>query len=139
MPDPAHVLVVTLGTPADRAALAHALETFPEAAVTLLAVVSPLDERISEGRVLERGDARLEDAIDRADDLRTSVAEPSRVTVQTREGPPAEVVPAYVDRNDVDHVVVPGHDSGEIARHLLGEGIPQLIQERTSAPVTIHE
>ncbi|AGB17743.1 universal stress family protein [Halovivax ruber XH-70] len=137
MADPDHVLVVALGDPDDEDALAHALETFPEAAVTLLSVVAPLDQSVSEGRILERSETRLTEARDRADGLRTSAADPSRVTVETREGSPADLVPTYADRHGVDHVVVSGHDVSGIVRRLLGDGIPELIAERTGVPVTI--
>ncbi|ELZ10939.1 UspA domain-containing protein [Halovivax asiaticus JCM 14624] len=137
MADPDHVLVVALGDPDDEDALAHALQTFPGAAVTLLSVVAPLDQSVSEGRILERGETRLTEARNRADGLRSSVDDPSRVTVTTCEGPPAELVPSYVDRHEVDHVVVSGHDISGIVRRLLGDGIPELIAERTEVPVTI--
>ncbi|MFC3959667.1 universal stress protein [Halovivax cerinus] len=139
MADPDHVLVVALGDPDDEDALAHALEAYPEVTVTLLSVVAPLDHRVSEGRVLERGDERLSAARDRADELRSSVEAPSRVAIEIREGPPAELVPPYVDRNGVDHVVVSGHDVSGIVRRLVGDGIPQLIAEGTDVPVTILE
>ncbi|WP_247730423.1 universal stress protein [Halovivax limisalsi] len=137
VPHPNHVLVVALGDPDDAAALERALETFPAATVTLLSPVPPLDQPVSEGRILERSEERLADARARAEDLRTSVDDPSRVTVENREGPPAEVVPSFVDRNGVDHVVVPGHDVSGVVRRLLGDGIPELIAERTDVPVTI--
>lgn len=139
MTDPERVLVTTLGNPDDEAALAYALETFPQAAVTLLAVVVPLDEPVSEGRILERGDERLAEASDRAESVRESSPAPSRVTVRTHEGPPVEVVPSYAEEHGVDHIVVPGHEASDIVRWLVGDGIPRTIEKRSSVPVTVLE
>lgn len=139
MTDPERVLVTTLGNPDDREALAYALETYPEAAVTLLAAVVPLDEPVSEGRVLERSDERLAEARSRAESIRESTDDPSRVTIRTREGPPVEVVPAYAEAHGIDRIVVPGHDAREIVRWLVGDGVPRRIEERASVPVTVLE
>ncbi|WP_254864494.1 universal stress protein [Halovivax gelatinilyticus] len=144
MSDPDRVLVVTLGEPDDRRALRHALETYPEAVVTLLAIVVPADLWMSEGRILERRDERLSMASDRAASLRETVCEesdrdPSTVGTLTREGSPAEVVSDAVDELDCDLVVVPGHDASAIERWLLGDGIPRTIEKQTSVPVTVLE
>ena len=137
MSEPAHVLVATLGVPGDHDALSFALESFPDAAVTLLSVVAPADARVSEGRVLERGEQRLDAARDRAADLRAGVDEPGRVTIRTREGQPTKAIPAFVRETDVDHVVVPGQEAHWFLRRLLGESTPQLLEERIEVPVTI--
>jgi len=51
MADATHVLVPTLGRPREDEALTYALETFPDAEITLLAVVTRwLDAPLSEGR-----------------------------------------------------------------------------------------
>ncbi|WP_290813571.1 universal stress protein [Halovivax sp.] len=145
MTDSERVLVTTLGNPDDEAALRYALETYPQASVTLLAAIVPLDEQISEGRVLERGDERLAQARDRAESIRESVLEgtdaasPSRVTVRTREGRPVEVVPAYAEEHDMDRIVVPGHEASDVVRWLVGDGIPRTIEERASVPVEVLE
>ena len=47
MVDPDRVLVPTLGRPQEDEALSYALETFPDADITLLTVVTPLGAPLS--------------------------------------------------------------------------------------------
>ncbi|PSP83898.1 universal stress protein [Halobacteriales archaeon QS_1_68_17] len=62
---PSHVLVPLDGSPLSDDALAHALATF-ECRVTVLNVVTPLDDSMSEGGVLEPGESRRAEARERA-------------------------------------------------------------------------
>ncbi|MFC4540872.1 universal stress protein [Halosolutus amylolyticus] len=143
MIDPDRVLVPTFGRPGEDDALAYALETFSEADVTLLAVVTPLDAPLSEGGVLERSDERTAAARDRATRLRSAVDEGARdrVRIETVEGRPGRVVPQYATEEDVDHVVLSGHDDGSMgfARRFLGRRIATTVVERTPRPVTVLE
>lgn len=146
--DPDRVLVPTLGRPREDEALAYALETFPDADVTLLAVVTPLGAPLSEGGVLERDDERTAQARQRSAELLESVAEaagiPSareRVEIEVAEGKPRTVVPTYASGEAVDHVVMYGHgsDTKGFVRRLLGREIASTVVERTTEPVTVLE
>ncbi|ELZ21659.1 UspA domain-containing protein [Haloterrigena salina JCM 13891] len=144
MVDSDRVLVPTLGRPREDEALAYALETFPDAAITLLAVVTPLDAPLSEGGILERSEERTERARTSAADLLESVGDPTaaeRVRVETAEGRPRTVVPQYASDADVDHVVMYGHgsDTRGFVRRFLGRGVATTVVERTSRPVTVLE
>lgn len=141
---PDHVLVPTLGRPREDEALAYALETFPDADVTLLAVVTPLDAPLSEGGVLERDADRLEQTHQRAASLLESVdddAAGERVRVDVLEGRPGTVVPQYASDEAVDHVVMHGHGTTTpgFVRRFLGRGVATTIVERTDEPVTVLE
>ncbi|MFC6726035.1 universal stress protein, partial [Halobium palmae] len=63
---PSHVLVPLDGSPLAEAALSFALDTF-DCRTTVLNVVTPLDESMSEGGVLTADDDRLSEARDRAE------------------------------------------------------------------------
>ncbi|WP_394353282.1 universal stress protein [Haloterrigena gelatinilytica] len=144
MIDPDRVLVPTLGRPREDEALAYALETFPDAEITLLAVVTPLDAPLSEGGVLERSEDRSSQARSSAADLLESVAGPTataRVRVEAVEGRPGTIIPQYASDADVDHVVMYGHgsDTRGFVRRFLGRGIAATVVERTSRPVTVLE
>ncbi|MFU8868192.1 universal stress protein [Natronococcus sp.] len=144
MADPDRVLVPTLGRPREDDALAYALETFPDADVTLLAVVTPLDAPMSEGGVLERDEDRADAARDRATRLLESIDDPSatdRVRIDTASGRPGTVVPRYATEHDVDQVVMHGHDrkSSSLMRRVLGRGVAATVVERTDRPVTVLE
>ncbi|MFA9502915.1 universal stress protein [Natrinema sp. H-ect1] len=143
MSDPDHVLVPTLGRPREDEALAYALETFSDAEITLLAVVTPLDAPLSEGGVLERDDERTAAARESATELLESVADtrPERVRIETAEGRPGTVVPRYASDEGIDHVVLYGSETGSTGffRRFLGRGIAATVVERTAEPVTVLE
>lgn len=140
---PAHVLVPTLGRPHEDEALAYALETFPDADITLLAVAMPLDAPLSEGGVLERSEERPAAARQSATELLESVADAptDRVRIETVEGRPGTAVPRYASEEGIDHVVLYGAKSGSTGffRRFLGRGIAATVVERTAEPVTVLE
>lgn len=141
---PDRVLVPTLGRPNEDDALAYAFETFPDADVILLAVVTPLDAPLSEGGVLERSETRTAQARDRARDILESVdgdAVDTRVQIETAEGRPGTVVPQYAADEALDHVVMRGHTASTsgLVRSVLGRGIAATVVERTDRPVTVLE
>ncbi|ELY50073.1 universal stress protein [Natronorubrum bangense] len=141
---PDHVLVPTLGRPREDEALAYALETFPDADVTLLAVVTPLDAPLSEGGVLERDEDRLEQTRQREASLLESVdgdAARKRVRIDVLEGRPGTVIPQYANDEDVDHVVMHGHGTttAGFVRRFLGRNVATTVVDRTDEPVTVLE
>lgn len=137
---PSHVLVPLDGSPLADEALVHALETF-DCRVTVLNVVTPLDEGMSEGGIIDAGETRREDARERADeviaDAKRRATEAGReVGTAVETGDPAETILAFVEDRDVDHVVMGGHggERGEIARRLLGTVATTVVSE---APVSV--
>ncbi|WP_374061058.1 universal stress protein [Natrinema sp. H-ect4] len=145
MADATHVLVPTLGRPREDEALTYALETFPDAEITLLAVVTPLDAPLSEGGVLERSEERTTAARASAEEVLESVTDSTdpavvdRVRIETTEGRPGTVVPQYASEEGIDHVVIYGSQSGSTGflRRFLGRGIAATVVERTARPVTV--
>ncbi|MFC7018515.1 MULTISPECIES: universal stress protein [Haloarcula] len=137
---PSHVLVPLDGSPLADEALVHALDTF-DCRVTVLNVVTPLDEGMSEGGVLGAGTERETNARQRAERLveraQRRAADADR-TVETavETGDPAETILSFVEDNDVDQVVMGGHggERHEIARRLLGTVATSVVSE---APVTV--
>ncbi|QLG49736.1 universal stress protein [Natrinema halophilum] len=139
---PDRVLVPELGRPRADEALAYALETFPDAEIVLLAVVTPLDAPLSEGGVLERHEERTAEARASATELLESAADSAatdRVRIETVEGRPGTVVPRYAANEGIDHVVMIGSGTGSdgFLRRFLGRGIAGTVVERTSRPVTV--
>ena len=137
---PSHVLVPLDGSPLADEALERALELF-DCRVTVLNVVTPIDESMSESGILEPDEDRREDAHERAEQVveraRRRAADADR-TVETAvvTGDPAEAILEYVADNDVDHVVMGGHggERSGIARRLLGTVSTRVVGE---APVTV--
>jgi len=137
---PSHVLVALDGSPLADAALAHALETF-DCRVTVVNVVTPLDESMSEGGVLgadedreAAAERRAEALVDRA---RQQAAERER-TVETavETGDPADAILNFAATHDVDHVVMGGHggERSDLGARLLGTVATKVV---TEAPVTV--
>ncbi|MFT4922938.1 MAG: nucleotide-binding universal stress UspA family protein [Haloarculaceae archaeon] len=137
---PSHVLVPLDGSPLADEALVHALETF-DCRITVLNVVTPLDDDMSEGGVLSVDEDRHDQAHERAEalvDRATERAEEQGRTVETaiEDGDPAETILEYVEDHEVDHVVMGGHggERNRLARRLLGTVATAVVGE---APVSV--
>jgi len=135
-----HVLVPLDGSPLADDALAHALDTF-ECPVTVLNVVTPLDEGMSEGGILDTGESRQQAARERAETqikrARQQAEDADRdLETAVETGDPAETILDYVDEHDVDHVVMGGHGGAksDLASRLLGTVATVVVGE---APVTV--
>jgi nucleotide-binding universal stress UspA family protein len=137
---PANVLVPLDGSPLADEALSHALETF-DCGITVLNVLTPIGSGMSESGVRERGDERLREAEARAEAVVARATERAggydgeiRTVIET--GDPAEVVLAFIEGNDVDHVVMGGHggESNGLVSRLLGTVATKVVSE---APVTV--
>jgi nucleotide-binding universal stress UspA family protein len=137
---PSHVLVPMDGSPLSDDALEHALETF-DCRVTVLNVVTSLDEGMSESGLIETDEDRLAAARERAERVVEDARERAEAAGQTVEtavetGEPAETVLEFVEDHDVDHVVMGGHggERGRVARRLLGTTATAVVGE---APVSV--
>ena len=137
---PTHVLVPLDGSPLADAALTHALETF-DCRVTVLNVVTPLDDGMSEGGLVGAGEERRQQAHERAQRLvdraeRTATDLDRAVETAVDTGDPAETILAFVDGTDVDHIVMGGHgrDESTLVDRLLGTVATAVVSE---APVTV--
>ena len=137
---PAHVLVPLDGSPLADEALVHALETY-DCEVTVLNVLTPIESGMSEGGVLDGGDERVTEAEDRAEEVVAGASERAGeygrdVETVIETGDPAEVILAYVEETNVDHVVMGGHGDeldGLVSR-LLGTVATTVVSD---APVTV--
>ncbi|MDJ1434044.1 universal stress protein [Halostagnicola sp. A-GB9-2] len=139
---PSHVLVPLDGSPLADDALSHALEVF-DCRITVLNIVTPLDATMSEGNILEADEARLDEAYDRADQLiersRHQASAMNRTVESAVEtGEPAEIILAYIDASDVDHVVIGGHGGPKSSalRRLLGT-VATAVVGKSPVPVTV--
>lgn len=139
-----HVLVPYDESEGSERALAHALDQYPDATVTLLHVVdlvdagyaSPVDgtvpgfweewfenEKAASERLLEAGRERASEA---GVDVRT----------ETVVGRPTRAINEYVAEHDVDHVVMGSHGRSGVTRVLLGS-VAEGVVRRAPVPVTV--
>lgn len=139
---PSHVLVPLDGSPLADDALAHALELF-DCRITVLNVVTPIDEGMSEGSVLAVDQDRLDEADERGEEqveaARHRTGSDTRpVETVVESGDPAETILSYAEAHDVDHIVIGSHgdEGGEIARRLLGT-VSTAVVGKAQVPVTV--
>lgn len=140
MPDPPHVLVPLDDSPQSMEAFEHAIEQFPEARLTLITVIDPIEVGYSAEVVLPSGEW-FEAATDAAEER----FETARAAVEDREleletaievGRPARVIVDYADDHGVDHVVMGSHGRSGVARVLLGS-VAETVVRRSPVPVTV--
>ncbi|MFT4883256.1 MAG: nucleotide-binding universal stress UspA family protein [Natronomonas sp.] len=139
---PEHVLVPLDGSPLADDALMHALAVY-DCQITVLNVVTPLDEPLSEGGILELDESRREAAEERAEAVLTRAREQADAMGQTVEtvvetGDPAETIIEYAETHDVDHIVMGSHSEAQnaLARRLLGTVATAVVGD-APVPVTL--
>lgn len=136
---PSHVLVALDGSPLAEAALEYALETF-DCDTTVLNVVTPIEAGMSESGLLDRDDDRLREARDRTAatiaEARPRANEERVLETAVEAGDPAETILEYVERHDVDQVVLGGHggDGKGLLARVLGSVATKVVSE---SPVTV--
>jgi len=125
-------------TPSDNA-LAHALEQFPDAEITALYVMDPVDGATVWGpgsvddwlsAAEQRSESVLEAATESASRSGTDLGTDSTV------GRPANAIVEYAVEGDVDHIVIGSHGRDGLSRVLLGS-VAETVVRRAPIPVTV--
>lgn len=133
------VLVPLITSRCEEAAIEQAVEDFPHGEITVLAVITPLDEPLVGGIVeVSEEDYRQERAtirsiVDRS--METHDHFEGDIEVEIDDGMPTDVAVEYVTDNHVDHVVVPESQSSRIVGQLV-DSPETSVQRRISVPVT---
>lgn len=137
-----HVLVPLDGSPLAERALRYTLESLPDATVTVLHVIDPIDSVYA----AEMGGLPIaEDWYDAAQERTELIFEAARAvaaesdrrieTVSVVGRPPREIL-SYTDANAVDHVVMGSHGRKGLNRVFLGS-VAEAVMRRSSVPVTV--
>ncbi|EMA58413.1 universal stress protein [Halorubrum lipolyticum] len=140
MPDT--VLVAFDGSLLSERALTYALETFPEATLTAMYVIDPIDSVVDvEVGGLPVAEDWHDDARDRATDIHATAAELAAergidLATVTEVGRPARTILAYADDHDVDQIVMGSHGRSGLDRALLGS-VAETVTRRARIPVTV--
>ncbi len=135
-----HLLVPFDGSPQASKALEHAVERHPDATITLLHVIDPIDAGYSAEAVLpsysedwyESQRASANDLFDDAreltgrDDLETDI----------EVGRPSRIIVEYAREHDIDQVVMGSHGRSGVSRILLGS-VAETVVRRSPVPVTV--
>lgn len=136
------VLVPIDGSDRSKYALRFALDTHPDAAVTVLYVVDPAEAVIAaeEGGPLvaegwyQRAENRAEDILADAQTIPDGTG--ATVETATDVGQPARVIVEYANDHDVDHIVIGSRGRTGASRLLLGS-VAESVVRRASVPVTV--
>jgi nucleotide-binding universal stress UspA family protein len=136
------VLVPMDGSPQSDKALDHVLTEYPDAEITILHVIDPVDAGYAADPMGgDYWEGWYEFAEDRADNIfeaaRDQAAANDREieTVQDM-GPPARLIVGYAEENGIDHIVMGSHGRKGVARVLLGS-VAETVVRRASMPVTV--
>lgn len=139
---PLDVLVGFDGSPLSERALTYAIETFPDASVTAIYVIDPIDSVIDvEAGGLSVAEGWYENAKERATGIHATAANLAaernvELETVTETGNPAGSILDYAAENDVDRIVVGSHGRSGIDRALLGS-VAERVTRRARVPVTV--
>jgi len=140
MPD--RVLVPFDGSPLAERALEHAVETFPDATVTALYVIDPINSLLAvEASGLSVADSWYDDERQRAAGLLATATElaaeyDAEIETATATGQPVREIVDYAEDHDVDQIVVGSHSRNRVGRAILGS-VAETVVRRARVPVTV--
>ena len=133
-----HALVPVDGSPQSAEAVAFAAAEWPDAELTLLHVVDPMEggyslDAVREGAEEWHKEKKLE-ARELLSDLREVAG--GRASVRTETGRPARTILDVLDEGAYDHVLLGSHGRSGVSRILLGSVAEDVLRE-SPVPVTV--
>lgn len=133
------VLVPIDDSQPSRAALEHALSSYPDAEITALYVVDTTTP-VGYGDLFTLA-ARTDRQSERGEELfgdaeRLAEEHEADLTTVTEHGVPARRIARFVDEEGIDHVVMGSHGRTGVNRLFLGS-VAERVVRRTSVPVTV--
>jgi len=140
MPD--NVLVALDGSPLAERALMYTLETFPNATITTIYVINPIDSVIDvEAGGLPVAEDWYDTAQERATEIHTTATDLAAdhdtvLATVTEVGKPAREILDYAADNGIDQIVMGSHGRSGLDRTLLGS-VAETVTRRAQIPVTI--
>ena len=139
---PANVLVAFDGSPLSERALTYAIETFPDASITSMYVINPIDSVIDvEVGGLPVAEDWYENAKEEATRIHTTATDLAaerngELDTVTEVGKPARAILEYAADHDIDQIVMGSHGRSGIDRLLLGS-VAERVTRRARIPVTV--
>ncbi|EMA42059.1 stress response protein [Halococcus hamelinensis 100A6] len=125
-------------------ALQYALETFPDAEITVLHAIDPFETRYGDGQlvhteeeyeqILKETKRLYTKATNLADEFGVEITTATAVEPVPRL--PATAILSYVDEGKTDHVIMGSHGRSGVSRVLLGS-VAETVARRSQVPVTI--
>jgi nucleotide-binding universal stress UspA family protein len=136
---PRKILVPVDGSPEASRALAFAVEEWPEAAVTLLHVIDPVEAGYSAtGGIPSGAEQWYENAKAQSAELfeRLAADFDREFETQTEVGRPASTIVDFAEAGRFDHVVMGSHGRKGVSRILLGS-VAESVVRNSPVPVTV--
>jgi nucleotide-binding universal stress UspA family protein len=139
---PGNVLVAFDGSPLSERALTYAIETFPDASITAIYVINPINSVIDvEAGGLPVAEGWYETAKKEAAGIHTTATDLAgkrdrELDTVTEVGKPARAILEYADDHGVGQIVMGSHGRAGIDRALLGS-VAETVTRRAQIPVTI--
>lgn len=136
------ILVPFDGSPLSRRALERAVTVHPEARITVLHVIDPVDVIYeAESKGLPEAETWHDRMTERARDLcadaeAEATAYDCDVTTAITTGSPAREILDYVDEHSIEHVIMGSHGRSGISRLVLGS-VAEQVMRQSPVPVTI--
>jgi nucleotide-binding universal stress UspA family protein len=136
-----HVLIPLDGSKPSERALTHALETAPDADVTLLTIIDPSTGFSAGAGTPGAAEVWYES---KKEQTKERLAEASQV-VETRgmasetvveTGRPAATIVGYAENHDIDQIIMGSHGRKGVSRLLLGS-VAESVVRRSPVPVTV--
>jgi nucleotide-binding universal stress UspA family protein len=140
MPD--NVLVAVDGSPLAERALTYALENFPDATITTIYVINPVDSVIDvEAGGLPVAEDWHDNAQERATNIHATATDLAAehdldLETVTEVGKPARAILEYAEDHGIDQIVMGSHGRSGIDRTFLGS-VAETVTRRARIPVTI--
>lgn len=134
------VLVPMDHSPLAERALEEALESHPDAEITVLHVIDYV-EQAGAARLLlgsEELEARAEERTDALFERAREIAADHDVEIETtrRFGEPSREILRYVETHNLDRVVVGSHGRSAVSRYILGS-VAEYVIRHSPVPVTV--
>lgn len=134
------VLVAFDGTPLSEKALAHALDVYSDASITVIHVIDYIEESytakalVGNETLRKRAQKRSEELLAEAE---AKADEHDRVVKTASEvGKSADEILEYAETHGIDVIVIGSHGRSGVARMLMGS-VAETVMKRASVPVTV--
>ncbi|MFC6718051.1 universal stress protein [Natrialbaceae archaeon GCM10025810] len=125
-----------------RAAIEHAVTTFPDADITVLHVVDPetamyrTDAPFNFERLLDIEEEKAETLVESAREIAEERGHDGSLTTEIVIGDPVRTIVSFAEDHGIDQIVVGSHGRSGVSRMLLGSVAEQVVR-RASMPVTV--
>ncbi|AXG09779.1 universal stress protein [Haloplanus rubicundus] len=134
------VLVAFDGTPLSEKALAHALDVYSDASITVFHVIDYIEESytakalVGDETLRKRAQERSAELLAEAE---AKAAEHDReVQTASKVGKSADEILKYAETHGIDVIVIGSHGRSGVARMLMGS-VAETVMKRASVPVTV--